>query len=301
MTRTDLETALRYFELALAKDPTYALAYLGVHGVWAGGQQMGFFPPAEAQPRMNAAMAKALELDDTLPRAHFQLAAQTAWTDWNFAAAESGFLRAIDLNPNEAHARAYYAHYLHIMKRPGEAAIQIQRAIELDPLNPLIQGLYGGHFLMVRRFDEALDQYRNALRSTPDSPLALIGVANALYHLGKYDDALNAENMLWTARGDSELGHALSSAVGEAGYQSAMRRAADILAARPSSLEVGPMSVTRLYLRAGRNDLALDWLERSYQARDPALPYLNAGYKEYDAVRSHPRFQALVRRLGLPM
>jgi serine/threonine-protein kinase len=299
LTRTDLETALQYFELALEKDPTYALAYVGVHGVWAGGQQMGFFAPADAEPRMKAAMARALELDDTLPQAHFQQAAQTAWTDWNWAAAEPGFLRAIDLNPNNAQARAFYSHYLHVMRRPREATTQIQRAMELDPLNPLLQGLYGGHLLMVRRFDEALEQYRKALKSTPDSPLALTGVANALYHLGKFEDALAAERMHWAARGDRELEQVLSSGSAEAGYRDAMRRAADILAARPGSLKVNPMSVTRLYLRAGRNDLALDWLERSYEARDPSLPYLNSGHKEYDAVRSHPRFQALLRRMGL--
>jgi hypothetical protein len=105
--------------------------------------------------------------------------------------------------------------------------------------------------------------------------------------------------MHWAARGDGELEQVLSSGSAEAGYRDAMRQAADILAARPSSLKVNSMGVARLYLRAGRNDQALDWLERSYEARDPALPYVNSGHREYDAVRSHPRFQALLRRMSL--
>jgi Tfp pilus assembly protein PilF len=81
---------------------------------------------------MRAALAKALELDETLPEVHHGLAMQATWTDWDWAAAEPSFRRAIDLNPSYAEARAFYSHYLHIMKRPGEAMTQIQRAMELE-------------------------------------------------------------------------------------------------------------------------------------------------------------------------
>jgi tetratricopeptide (TPR) repeat protein len=187
LTRADLDAALQYFESALEKDSAYALAYLGIGFVWSGRQQMGFVAPSEARSRTRAALAKAFELDDTLPDAHFHLALQSTWTDWDFAAAEPHFQRAIDLNPNHAQARAYYAHYLMILRRPDEAMSQMQRAVELDPLNPLIQSLHGGALLMVRRFDEALVQYRNVLRTAPASPLALGGVANALDNLERYE------------------------------------------------------------------------------------------------------------------
>ena len=137
-TRADLDTALRYFEAALEKDPTYALAYLGIHQVWSTRQQVGASGPGEAASAMRTALAKAIELnalglDETRPTAHYALARQATWTDWDWAAAELNFQRAIELNPNYAEARASYSHYLHIMRRPDEAMAQIQRAIELDP------------------------------------------------------------------------------------------------------------------------------------------------------------------------
>ena len=167
-TRADLDTALRYFEAALEKDPTYALAYLGIHQVWSTRQQVGASGPGEAASAMRTALAKAIELnalglDETRPTAHYALARQATWTDWDWAAAELNFQRAIELNPNYAEARASYSHYLQIMKRPDEAMAQIQRAIELDPSNPSVQSLSGVALAMAGRYDEAIVQCRNAL------------------------------------------------------------------------------------------------------------------------------------------
>jgi tetratricopeptide (TPR) repeat protein len=176
-TPTDFDAALHYFELALEKDSTYALGYYGIAAVWASRQQMGFTAPSGAAPRMRAAVARALELDDTLAEAHFALAAPLAWIDWNWAAADEEFRRAIDLNPNDGHARAFYSHCLHFMKRPDEAMTHVERAIELDPVNPLTQSLYGVALVRARRYDEAIVQCRNALETAPGSRVALDGLS----------------------------------------------------------------------------------------------------------------------------
>jgi TolB-like protein/tetratricopeptide (TPR) repeat protein len=296
-TAADLDAALHYFELAMQKDPTYALGYMGIASVWAGRQQMGVTAPSEATPRMKAAIVKALELDDTLPEAHFALAAQFTWVDWNWAAAEPEFRRAIDLNPNYGEARAFYSHYLSFMKRPDEAMAEIHHAIELDPLNPLIQSLYGMTLVMARRYDEAIVQSRNALRTAPDSMVALAALSFALHQMHKYEDVLNLERMRATRSGDRELDEALALGNAEGGYQSAMRRGGDVLAAR--SPRTTYEEIARFRLRAGENDRALDWLERGYAARDPNLPYISSN-PIYDSARSDPRFQALLRRMNLP-
>src|SRR5262249_44164806 len=135
LTRADLDAAEQYFQIALAKDPTYALAYTGLSKVWSSRQQMQFVAPKDAAPQMKAAAQKAIELDDTLPEAHERLAIQCWTTDWNFPAAETEFQRTIEFGPDLAEARAGYSHFLYAMKRPTEGRVQIQRALELDPLN----------------------------------------------------------------------------------------------------------------------------------------------------------------------
>jgi TolB-like protein len=300
-TTATRQTALHFFERALEKDSTFALAHLGVRHAWAGLRQVGIVPSSEAEPKMRAALARALELDDGLPEVHFALAAEATWTDWDWAAGEASFRRAIDLNPNYAQARSFYAHYLHIMGRPEEAMMQAGRALELDPLNAATQAIVGGSFLMARRYDEALEHFRTVLRLSPGSMQGFIGLSNALHYAGRYEEAFAAEREnVRAGRSDPELEQALMEGYAEAGYQSAMRRGAELLAERSRSQHVAATRVARLYLRAGDNDRALDWLERGYQARDPVLPYISSGHKDFDPLRDHPRFQALLRRMSLP-
>jgi tetratricopeptide (TPR) repeat protein len=298
LTAADLDTALGYFEQAVQKDATYALAYVGISSVWGGRQQMGFMAPREATPRMKAALAKALELDDMLPEVQFGLAAQFTWLDWNWAAADPPFRRAIELNPNYAQARAFYSHYLHFMNRPAEAMAQVQLAMELDPLNPLIQALYGVALVMARRYEEAIVQARNALRTAPDSRVALDALNYGLHQTQRYDDVLNQERMRATRRDDRELDEALALGYTEGGYQGAMRRGSDVLARR--SPRMSHEEIALFHLRAGEVERAFDWLERGYEARDPNLPYISSN-PLYDSLRSDSRFQALLRRMELPM
>jgi serine/threonine-protein kinase len=295
----DLEAALRYFELALRKDPQYALAHAGISSVWGARQQMGYVPPREATPRSKAAAAQALALDSTLPEAHFRLAVISTWSEWDWARGEREFRRAIDLDPNYAEARALYSHLLLIVKRPAEAMTQIERALELDPFRDVFRALYGVDLNILGRYDDAITQFTSALQTAPANPVALSGLQAAYHHKQMYDEALGAEQALWRARGDSEMAAALQQGHAEAGYQGAMRRAAQTLAARSRAANTAPLRVANLYMRAGDSDQALAWLEKSYEARDPNMPYI--GVKGiYDQLREHPRFQDLLRRMRLP-
>lgn len=295
--QADLDQAMAYFELALQKDPSYAMAHAGIASVWSYRQQMQFVAPAEAAPRSRAAIAKALELDDTLAEAHYQLAGVYAWTDWDWAAAEPEFRRAIELGPNHAEARALYSHYLAIVGRPTEAMEQIELARRLDPASDLIQTLYGVLLQNALRFDEAIEQFRAALMTAPTSPLALNGLARSLDLAGRHEEAFAAEKAVRAALGDRAGIEALDSGYAEGGYPMALRRLADTLSARPGRL--APVNVATLYLRAGDNEQGLDWLERAYELRDPNLPYV-AIAPLYDDIRSDPRFESLLRRMDLP-
>ncbi len=302
LNRAELDPAMRYFEAALEKDPTYALAYLGIYQVWGTRQQLGATPPSEAAPHMRAALAKAielnaLELDETRPAAHYALSAQ-ARTDWDWTGEEVNFRRAIDLDPNYAEARAFFSLSLLRMKRPDEAMTQIQRAIELDPLNALIQAIYCNLLVRVRRYDEAIVQCRNTLKTAPDSSVALTGLGMALHHTGRYKEVLDLERMRAARSGDRELDKALALGYAEGGYRDAMRRGGDVLASR-STRDRNEMPIARFYLRAGENDRALDLLERGVEARDPNLPSISDN-PDVDPLRGNPRFQDLLRRMKLP-
>lgn len=248
---------------------------------------------------MKVAVTKAIELDSDLPEIHSRLAGQTTWTDWSWAAAEPEFRRALEVLPNDAEVRAFYSHYLYIMKRPSEAVEQIQRALELDPLSLPVQTLYGRDLVHARRFDEAVLQFQKVLRTNPNSPQALNNLAEVYYILRRYDEALAAEKARFRARGDVEVEQALTRGQAESGYPGAIRQAAEALADRSRSTHVPPVDLAGLFLRAGQHDRALDWLERSFESRDPMLPYISA-HPIYDPIRSTERFQALLRRMNLP-
>ncbi len=260
---------------------------------------MGFSSPADGVPKAKAAALKAVELDDSLPDAHYVLAIVYAWADWNWPAAESEFRRAIELNPGFAGAHAYYAHLLNTLRRPDEAMVEARRSVELDPFNALLQSLYGVDLVFVHRFDEAIAQCDAALVTNPKDAVALATLISAHHHKQEYRQALEALSRYASAVGYSEVTTVLAQAAADEGYSATMRRAADTLVARSRKTFVLPWDIASWYAYAGDKNRSLEWLERAYEVRDPNLPYL--GWPDFDSVRSDPRFRDLLQRMKLPV
>ena len=227
LTKGDLETAERYFNLALQRDPAYAAAHAGIARVWTGRQQMGLTPPSEAGPKAKAAALKAMELDDTEVAAHRALAGILTWTDWNWAAAEREWKRTIELDPGEADAFSGYSHFLMHMGRPGEAMVQVKRALELDPFNVKILSFYAVDLNYARRYDEAVAQARNALRIEPGYGVATNALIEALHQKGMEDEVMAEVRADLSFRGDRQGIEALDRGYREAGYRGAFRRLAE--------------------------------------------------------------------------
>jgi len=297
LTPNDLDTAQRYFELALEKDPSYAPAYEGLAWVWAASQQMGWVPPHEAGPKAKAAALQAVALDNESAGAHEALAVVKTWTDWDWAGAEPEWQRALELDPNAANTHAYYSHFLLNVGRIDEAIPHSERSLELDPFNALFHSLYGVALQYQRHYDDALAAARTALAMQPDIPIAPNTLRDVFILKGMRDEGLALQRE--RIADDPERVAAFERGLAEAGYEGAQRGIADVLAARyEKSGGVRAMGIALRYLDAGDKDRAIDWLEKAYENRNPNMPYI--GKPLYDPLRSDPRFQALLRRMNLP-
>ena len=298
-TPAGLDTALQYFELALEKDPEFALGYVGVAWVWGARQQMGLTSPQDATPPSKAAAAKALELDSTLAEVHHLVGGQKTYMDWDWEGGGAAYRRAIEINPNYAEARAFYSHFLNIMRRPEEAMAQIERAMELDPYNPLFQALYAIDLVFARRYDDAIARAREARKLAADNPILRTALAISFHMKGMYEEAFEEHRSWFAGRDDREVEQALVQGSQQGGYEGAMGLAAETLAARSRTTFVSPSWIAHFYLYAGQKKPALDWLEKAYARREPNLPPASVS-PLFDVLRDEPRFQDLLRRMNLP-
>jgi tetratricopeptide (TPR) repeat protein len=297
LSREHLDTALKYFQVSLERDPRDPLAYVGIAGVWGSRGDCGFVPPREASPKAKAAALKAIELDDSLSEAHISLgnAQAVAW-EWDEAA--KGYQRAIELMPNSAEAHFFLADLLLSRRRVDEWRIHIGRALELDPLNFFFQCFHGWHLLYLCRYDEAIVELHKALRTEPNLPAAHLRLWGAFYGKGMYEEAVAEAETFFEVLGDKELAQVLACGYADGGYSKAMRLAAEKLRERSHLTYVQPTQIARLYAHAGDKDHALEWLEKAYEERLPAMVHLGVD-PDWSSLRSEPRFQDLMRRLNL--
>ncbi|MBZ5722122.1 MAG: protein kinase [Acidobacteriia bacterium] len=297
LSREHLDTALNYFQVSLEKDPRDPLAYVGIAWVWGSRGDCGLIPPREALPKAKAAALKAIELDDSLADAHMGLGmVRVVGWEWDEAAKE--YQRAIELMPNSAEAHFFLSDLLLSRGRPDEWKMHVERALELDPLNFFFQCFYGWHLLYLCRYDQAIAELRKALRTEPNLPAAHLRLWGALYGKGMYEEAAAEAKAFFEVLGDKEVAQALQRGYLDTGYSGTMRRAAEALTARSHSTYVQPTQIARLYAHAGDKDHALEWLEKAYEERLPAMIHLGVD-PDWSFLRSEPRFQDLMHRLNL--
>jgi len=299
LTPADLDGAQQYFDLALRKDPKYAAAHAGIALVWVGRQQLGITPPSEAAPKAREAAQRAIMLEDSIAETHYVLALLKAWTDWDWAGAESEFRRTIEINPGFPDVRIYYAHLLANLGRMPEAIEQGERAVRLDPYNALFHGLFGVVLTMAGRSDEAIAQARLGQKMNPNE----IFSAEVLwieYEKKKMDrEAAGFVRLIFRNAYNFDMAEALDKGFASGGFREAMRRGADALEAFAQENFVLPFDMAQICVYAGDNGRTLTWLEKGYEIHDPSMPYLGQ-WPMLDPLRSEPRFQALLKKINLP-
>ena len=299
-TPDGMRAAIRLYEEAIARDPSYALAWGGIADAWSVLGNIKAVPPPEAFPLAKSAALKALELDPNLSEAHASLGFVRRFFDWEWSSAEAEFRSAVRLNPGYATGRRWYGQFLSGMGRHDEAIAEVKHALDLDPLSVIIHTALGDVYFYARRYDEAIAITRKALELDPGFSAGQSDLARALEHAGRVDEAIRAyERAVALAGGstaDPSVG--LANAFAAAGRRDEAFAVLDELKRRRGRQYVSPWGLASVCARLGEREAALDWLERAYDERDSTLVWLKV-HPRFDALRSEPRFAALVRRMGL--
>jgi len=301
-TRAGYLKAIEYFQQAATADPQFAPAYAGLADAYAllGSLPDTTIPRETAMPKAKDAALTALRLDDSLADAHTSLAFVEMHYEWKFAEAEQQFQRALALNPNYSVAHQWYAFDLVALGKPGEAVAEMKRALASDPLSPIISTDLAEMLYFDRKYDEALQQARATADLHPDFSMAhrmLERIYNQKHLFaqaiaeGRRAVALNQDDA-WMLL-ELALTYELAGKIPE--MKACLRKAT--LLSRSGALPDGDI-VIQIYSNLGEKDLAFSAMERAFRRHEGGFILLNAE-PGYDSLRSDPRFQQFVRRVGL--
>ena len=299
LTLAEVQTGISYFEQAIAADPTYAPAYVGLADAYRSAVA-GDMPPNELFPKAKDAAQKAIQIDDTLADAHAELGFIIFWYDWDWDAAEKEYKRALELDPNNADAHLFYAHLLSNLARHSEALQEVKRARELDPMNLRTAALEGQFLIHAGRADEALARLLKTFEMAPDFYFAHLFAASAYIEKGKYAEAIAEAEKARQFSGPTNshpIGF-LGYAQAKSGNQVQARALLDELLKASTERYVSPYNIALIYNGLDDRNEALKWLEKAYELRDQRIVFLKVEPK-WNNLRNEARFQNLLNRLRL--
>jgi tetratricopeptide (TPR) repeat protein len=295
-TPEGLQTAIAYFERAVAEDPSFARAYSALADSYVTAPQVLSAPPSEVISRARAAANKALELDGLLGEAHFDLAV-CAEFGFDWATAEREFKKGLELTPGSAVGHLWYAKFLALTGRKSEVLAHRRIAAELDPVSPYALQSVAGYFSVMGRYDQAIELFQSALRIEPRFGLSHQGLGVAYLLKGMHGEAiaeLKAANELM--RGPKRMG-LLGYAYGVAGERDEAYRILNDLLVQFRRGPLPALSIAQVYIGLGDKDHAFEWLEKAIDQRD--LDVSLQWDSPYESLRADPRFVNLLRKMKL--
>jgi TolB-like protein/DNA-binding winged helix-turn-helix (wHTH) protein/Tfp pilus assembly protein PilF len=297
-----LNKSVEYFQQAIAKDPSYALAYSGLADTYALLGFRGRVPSNDALARSKIAALRAIELDDSLADPHASLAFIAEAYEWDWARAEREYKRALALNPDDARAHHWYAGYLTYVGRIDDGIAEEMRARELDPLSLPINNALAGRLLAAGSYDEALKQVEKTLELDSHFPQAHQTLGWVYLNTDKRDDAIREFRNALQLSGpdDSDLMLDVGFACALTGERDEARKILTKLKALHQKGLAASGSIGILYGALGETDEAFSWLQKAYTERDPELTYIKTG-RRFEPLRRDPRYRELVRKVGLPV
>ena len=299
-TEENFYKAIEYFQLAAEKDPNYALAYAGVANSYVLLGWNSYLPPKEAFPRAKAEATTALQLDPSLAEAHTALAAVLWLHDWQWKKTQLEFKRSLALGPTYPTANHWYAECVMTMGRHAEALERMKESQELDPLSLIINVAVGWAYYHSRRYEDAIEQLRRTIELDPNYPVTHWILGLLLRKTGHYDLAITAgEKAVQLSGGSPLMRAALARSLGRAGRTDEARQILDELVKLSREKYVAPYFLAGIHIGLGEDERAIECLERAYAERSHWVIYLHID-PTMDALRYNPRFQGLLRRVGLP-
>jgi TolB-like protein/DNA-binding winged helix-turn-helix (wHTH) protein/Flp pilus assembly protein TadD len=316
-TRGPIDKGIQHFQQAIEEAPNDPLAYAGLADcymllAWGGDIFAGDLSPREIMPKARDAAQKALQLDEGLAEAHTTLADVEMVLNWNWEAAEREFRRAIELNPSYSRAHAWYAHYLVAMGRSDESAAEAKHSLELDPFSLLTADFAEWAIYLGRHYELTIEESRRTSELAPEFPWAHYDLGQIYEWTGRQREAIEEYTQAQELFGLSQHRLAeLSKAYRESGEKGYWRKTLEFCQEASKQQRKFPSTsgygwcdyakypdVAAVQVRLGEFDAAFQLLDKAYTNHDVDLIYLKI-HPDFDGLRSDPRFESLLRRIGL--
>ncbi len=297
-TEDGFSKSIEHFEQAIKLDPNYASAYAGLADALASLEQIGAARSEEVHPRALEAATKALEMDDTLAEAHAAMALVRA-NGWETSAAERESKRAIELNPGFSLAHLGYSNMLRHLGRREESIAEARRALELDPLSPLTNEELADAHMSARQYDAAIEQYLKTLELYPNQAAPRDSLGWAYVYERMYDKGMDEIRKSIALYGeDPSLSPEIAFIYGITGRKIEAQKILGRLLSTSKTVPIAAHHFALIYIGIGEKDEALAWLEKAFEQHSPMMAWLEVDPR-FDSLRQEPRFQHLIRRVGL--
>ena len=300
-TPETLDKAKDYFNEAIQRDPGYAMAYVGLANYYVAAPDYGPIPENEAAPKAKVAAEKALAIDASSAEAHAALGG-SLWSLFDFSAAEAEFRRALELNPNLAHAHHWYGLFLSWEARHPDAIIHLRRAVELDPLNLQYQCNLGQVLANARQYDAAVEQLKKTLEMDPHFAYAHVELRVVYRDTGKYDLAMEEWKKYAALNSDPEEVKIAEDAAGvyaKSGTKAAIAREIELRKQLAKRRYADPSEIAYLYALLGDKEQAFAWLDKARAEKSGGLESVKV-VRALEQWHSDPRYIDLLKSLGLP-
>ncbi|WP_321474927.1 tetratricopeptide repeat protein [uncultured Paludibaculum sp.] len=294
------QLAIQLFSQAVTIDASFAPGYAGLADSYSVMAELGFAATKDTMPMAKAAALRALELDPDLAEAHTSLGLIESLYEWRWKEAGVRYRRALELHPGYATAQHWYAgDYLATLGRFEEAIERMRLAVQLDPLSIAIQDSMAMVYQMAGRFDEALTEHRRGLEAHGRHYKFVTGMGRVYSHMGRYDEALALfeEARRMPGHLPSLLG-AMAQTCGLAGQEQRARALLRELDEMAQTCFVPSTARALSHLGLGEKGIALDWLEGACERRELSVCLVGV-HPAYETLHGEPRYEALVKKLGL--
>jgi TolB-like protein/DNA-binding winged helix-turn-helix (wHTH) protein/Tfp pilus assembly protein PilF len=305
-----IRESIRFFQQAIAKDPNFALAYVGLADSYNIGNIMGAYSAEESLPKARDAAIKALSLDPSLAEAHAALGMEKSHYEFDFPGAQAEFLKALELNPNSAYAHFFYSNcYLAPMGLMQEAIAENKKALELDPLSLPINNFMGMTYMFAGDYEKSSQQFQQTIAMDPTFPLAHEYFSFLLKTTGRYEAGIEEYEKSELLAGSSPEDAAAEAALMRRAFQKGgekglWEKTLDVTLAKLNQAKgefMAPGVFASLYALAGDKDHAFQWLDKAYAERDGEDITLLKVDPFFKNLRGDPRFADMLRRMKLPV